>query len=420
VLVTALGAEADGIAQHPDGTRLFVAGALPGERVRVVPTTPRGDGWAAAVAEVTAPSTARVAPVCRHFGACGGCVLQHWAAGSYGAWKRDLLSAALRRAGYADPLLLPTAQSHPGERRRMDLAVRRSGGGVVLGLHRARAAEVVDLLECHVLAPALTALLPSLRAVLGRLLALRRTGSVVANLLDSGPDLLLRTDAALGAADRGVLAGFARPHGVARIAWALGDGAPETACLLAPPRLTIAGAVVTPPPGAFLQATRSGEAAIVAAVMAGLAEVPASGSVAELYAGCGTLSFPLTRHWRVTAWEGDAAAVAALREAANHGGLAGRLTAQQRDLARQPPTGAELSGFSAVVLDPPAGGAADPIRAIAASTVSTVVYVSCDPASLGRDAGVLRAGGYRLRAVQPVDQFVWSARLEAVACFVRA
>ena len=241
----------------------------------------------------------------------------------------------------------------------------------------------------------------------------------MANLLDSGPDLLLRTDGVLTAADRVRLAAFATEHGVPRIGWARGTGAPETACQLRPAVTRLGGVSVAPPPGAFLQASREAEAAIVSAVLGGLPEpLPRGARVAELYAGCGTLTFALAARVRVVAFEGDPAATAALAAAANGAGLAGRIAVQCRDLVRQPPQAAELAGCAAVVLDPPHAAAPPAVmQAIAASGVARVIYVSCNPTTLGRDAAALRAAGYALLSAVPVDQFLWSARLESVAVF---
>ena len=368
------------------------------------------------VAEILEASPDRIMPPCPHFGDCGGCALQHWRDDAYIAWKSGLLEAALHRAGYSEVPILPAARTPPRSRRRMDLAIRRHGVTLTVGLHAARGPAVVDLQVCHVLHPALFALIEPLRRILRSLSALRREGSAVVNLLDSGPDLLLRTDAEATAADRTRLTEFARAHGLPRISVARGGGAPETACLLRPPVVTFSDIAVSPPPGAFLQASREGEDAIVAAVLAAL---PVKGRVVELYSGCGTLTFAMARQARIAAFEGDAATVSALRSAANAAGLAGRIEVQGRDLARRPVSSKELSSFGAVVLDPPHAGAAVQVAEIAASGVRRVIYISCNPATLARDARMLHGAGYKLVSALPVDQFLWSARLESVVVLAR-
>jgi 23S rRNA (uracil1939-C5)-methyltransferase len=340
--------------------------------------------------------------------------MQHWRDDSYIAWKTDLLTAALRRAGYADAVVAAPVRTGPGERRRMDLAVGRVGGRIVLGLHRLRSAEVVDLAECHVLHPVLVALVAPMRALLPRLRALRREGSVIANLLDSGPDVLLRTDGPLNIDDRVALTEFARAHGLPRIAWAQGKDEPEPVAVLRPPTTILSGIAITPPPGAFLQASASGEAAVIDAVLDAL---PAKGRVAELFAGCGSITFAMAQRARVTAWDCDPASVSALRKAANQAGLSGRIAVTLRDLVRQPLQAKELAGFAAAVLDPPFAGAAAQTALIAAAKVPVVIYVNCNPATLARDARALSQAGYRLKSAVPIDQFLWSARLESVSVF---
>lgn len=449
VTIERVGAEGDGIATAPDGATLYIPDALPGEAVQVDTLRPQGNGWFAPHMAVLRESEARVPPPCLHFGECGGCVLQHWRDAEYRAWKTGLLEAALHRAGFADPSIEPIQVTPQRSRRRMDLAVRRTPQGVAVGLHRrlvpspavadraasridaarridgrVRAAHlpgaICDLTECHVLHPALFALVASLRPLLTRLQSLRRDASVIANLLDHGIDLLLRTDAPPDRADRERLIDFARTHRLLRLSTAPMQGEAEPVAVLQPPCITLSGVVVEPPPGAFLQASSAGEAAIVQAVLAGLPEkLPARARVAELYAGSGSITFALAQRVRVAAWEGDATASAALRQAANRGGLAGRITVAQRDLARQPITAGELSGFAAVVLDPPFAGAAAQMAQIAAARPARVIYVSCNPAVSARDARLLHAGGYRLLVATPVDQFLWSARLESVCVFAR-
>lgn len=411
-----MGAGGDGVAPGP----IFVPRALPGERLRVRLIGKRGEGRLAQIEEVLEPSPDRVAPPCPHFAAgCGGCAVQHWARPAQARWKRDRVFEALSRAGYPDAPVAETVAIPPGRRRRADLALRRSGRGVALGFHRAGSGELLDLAQCPVLDARIVALFAPLRALARRLKALRREGSAIVNLLDTGPDLLLRTDGPLVPEDRAMLAAFAMETGLPRIAWALRDGPAEIAAQLGPARIRLSGVEVAPAPGAFLQASREGEQAIIAAVLAALpGKLKGRGRIADLYAGLGTLSIPLAARGRVAAFEADAAAVAALSAAAGRAGLP--IAAIRRDLVRQPIPAGELGAFAAVVLDPPYAGAAEQARELAASAVPRVVYVSCNPAALSRDARFFAAAGWRLVSAVPIDQFEHSAQIEAVVAFARA
>jgi 23S rRNA (uracil1939-C5)-methyltransferase len=423
VRIDRVGAEGDGIGHLSDATPLYVPFTLPGELVTANPLRSRGEGWLGRVAGIDQPSAARVDPPCQYFGRCGGCALQHWRGQDYVAWKRGLLVSALQRAGFAAPEPVPLIPGSPGQRRRLDFAIRRDRGRIVLGLHMAKAGVVIDLMQCMVLHPVLEALMAPLRAVLRATRAIRREASVVINLLDTGPDVLLRTDAALSLDDRTALIEFARSNGVPRMSWVTGNATAEPVCVFRPAAVMMSEVEVRPPPGAFLQATAIGERTIVETVLAGLrAGTTGAGRmrIAELYAGCGTLTFALATRARVVAWEGDAASASALSEAANRAALTGRVEAVCRDLTRQPLSTKELGGFAAIVLDPPHAGAAAQIASVAAAGVPTVIYVSCNPSTLARDATTLRTAGYTLAKATAIDQFLWSARLESVCVFDRS
>ena len=422
--ISHIGSAGDGVAAGD--TPLHISRTLPGETVRV---QPQPGGRRATLLEVVAPSPDRVQPPCPHFcEGCGGCALQHWDDDAYAGWKRHLVVAALERAGFARPPVGQLARTAPATRRRMDFAAERTDGGLLLGLHAAHATSITDLHSCHVLHPDLVALLPPLRQTLRGLAALRRRGSVLANLLADGPDLLIRTDGPLAPTDRAKLADFATRHDIRRIAWspegggrdggtkdgASKDAPQEIAFQLGAPYMLFGGHRVEPPPGVFLQASPAGEAAIVAATLAALpSRLTGRSRAMELYAGCGTISFPLSGHLRVQAYEGDAQAAASVRRAQS----GTRVEMTHRDLARQPLSGKEMAGAAMVVLDPPYAGAAAQVAQIASSSVPLVVYVSCNPGALARDAGVLAQAGYRLSAATPIDQFLWSAQVECVAVF---
>jgi 23S rRNA (uracil1939-C5)-methyltransferase len=409
--IALLGTDGDGVARTADGERLFVAGALPGEYV----LADRVDERSARLVSVLRANPDRVVPPCTLFGTCGGCAIQHLSRPATLEWKAELVVHALERVGFAAPSITSMIQSPPGSRRRIDLAVRRGPGGVHIGLH-ARRGDVVDLTVCPVLDPALFALVPALRGLMQSLGALRRDGDALINLLDSGPDLLLATDGNLEAADRAKLAAFARDHRIPRIAWRrVGThDVPETAAQTASVRHDLSGVAIVPPSGAFLQPTREGEAAIIAAVLAGLPRrMVRKDAVIELYAGCGTLSFALGQHARTLAFEGHPEAIATLRRATT----GTRVVAEQRDLNRQPVMARQIADARAVVLDPPYTGAGAQMAEIVAGRPERIVYVSCNPQALGRDVAGLHAAGYRLDGVTIIDQFLWSTEIEAVCVF---
>ncbi len=304
-------------------------------------------------------------------------------------------------------------------RRRVDLAASRTGPIITLGLHRARSHEIVDMAECVLLAPQILQLLPPLRVLLRSLQAFRNTGSVIINLLDTGPDILFRLDADVAGPDKSKLIAFARAHSAPRVSTAKAAGEPELVVMLSPPVITFSGVKVEPPPGAFLQASTAGEAAIIRAVLAGLPKLNARARIMELYAGIGTLSFALAKHGRVEAYEGAADAAAAQDAAIRRNNLTGRMSVSVRDLGRRPLKISEIAGTAAVVLDPPFAGAAAQMKNLAAAGAPRIIYVSCNPEALAKDAWLLNRAGYGVLNATPIDQFPYSENLESVVIFSR-
>jgi 23S rRNA (uracil1939-C5)-methyltransferase len=205
------------------------------------------------------------------------------------------------------------------------------------------------------------------------------------------------------------LAQVAQAHHVARLSW---DG--DVIAMAAPPTQVFGAAKVVPPPGAFLQATDAGEAALVAAVCE-IAE--GATCVADLFAGCGTFSLPLARRAEVLAVEGDGDMVQALDQGWRGAIGLKHVTSVARDLFRRPLLVDELEKFDTVVLDPPRAGAAAQVAELAKAQVARIAYVSCNPVTFARDARCLTDAGYTLEWLQVVDQFRWSVHTELVACF---
>ena len=253
-----IGIDGDGVGHLPDGKPVYLPFTLPGELVEATLTERRGQGWTGD-AHVVVASPDRVAPPCPHFGPCGGCSLQHWSDNRYAEWKSDLLRAALVRAGFVDAVVAPLVRTPPGARRRMELAAKRLPSGVALGLHVRNGSNVVDLADCAVLHPKLAELVPGLRDLLRGLSGLKREGDVLVNLLDEGPDILLRIDGNLTTPDRTKLAAFATAWGAPRISVSRDGARPEIAAQIRPARMTLSGTEISPAAGAFLQASAEGE-----------------------------------------------------------------------------------------------------------------------------------------------------------------
>jgi 23S rRNA (uracil1939-C5)-methyltransferase len=262
--------------------------------------------------------------------------------------------------------------------------------------------------ECHVLRPELFALLDPLRSLLARLLPVKRTGEVHLTLADQGVDLMLKGVRIEGLEAVEALTAFCEENQLARLSIDEGFGA-EPRYEPRPVTITLGATSVPFPVGAFLQATREGESALVAAVLEATRD---SQRPLDLFAGLGT--FALSLSGRVTAAEASRDAVLALKRAAP------RVDAQHRDLYRRPFDASELTPHDAVALDPPRAGAEEQVKALAASVVTRIAYVSCNPATFARDARVLADGGYRLDWVQPVGQFLWSTHVELAASFTRS
>jgi 23S rRNA (uracil1939-C5)-methyltransferase len=354
-------------------------------------------------------------PHCIHYGVCGGCAVDDRTAIN----KSQLLRTALQNAGFADAPMAPLVEIPLRSRRRVDLAASRNGAAIKLGLHRARSHEIVDMTECVLLEPQILNLLPPLRVLLRSLEAFRRAGSVMINLLDNGPDILFRTDTDATGPDRNKLIAFASAHGAPRVSIAKAADEPELVAALSPPIITLSGVKVEPPPGAFLQASAAGEAAIIQAVLAGLPKLNAKARIVELYAGIGTLSFALVNHGRVAAYEGAADAATVQDSAIRRNNLAGRMSITTRDLSRRPLKVSEMAGCAAIVLDPPFAGAAAQMKNLTASGAPCIIYVSCNPEALAKDAWLLNRAGYGVVNATPIDQFPYSENLESVVVFSR-
>lgn len=402
VRIDSIGRQGDGVAETADG-RVHVAYTLPGERVRI-----RRDSERGTLLEIIEPSLDRIAPVCKHFGVCGGCALQHWADAPYLAWKRDIVVAALNRAGVEAAIGAIEPQNKSGRWRAVFHAGRKEKPEAV-GFAERRSHRIVEIEECPVLSPELEKSLPvarELAAILaptGKPLDLHftHTGSL---------DIDIRGPGKLPEKIEAKLVAFAAKKMLPRISL---HGVPVTQ--VSAPGLKIGRAFVKLPPGPFLQATHDAERALGEKV---LAAANGAKTAMDLFCGIGTFALRLAEKAKVAAFDSDLRAIAALNEAAKAPGLK-PVNASVRDLFRWPLVADELKKFDFVVLDPPRQGAEAQCREIAKSKLRRLAYVSCDADTFARDAKILRDAGFALESVTPVDQFRYSPHVEVVGVFAR-
>ncbi|SED12441.1 23S rRNA m(5)U-1939 methyltransferase [Rhizobiales bacterium GAS188] len=408
-LIERMGPLGDGASSGPRG-QLYVPFSLPGEEV----TAEIEDGRLK-LSGVLRPSPDRVSPICRYFGECGGCKLQHWRLEPYLAWKRGLVVEALAAHDVTAPVA-PTRDAHGAGRRRVTFHARRDGAVVHTGFMRAASHRIVPIDACPILVPGLEAA----ARIAGKIAELMtRSGKtwtgkpldIAMTASEAGLDVTVKgpgplqdkmRDAAIALADRCDLARLSNHN--------------EVMVERRPPYIAIGPCRVLPPPGAFLQATTRGEEILARLVTEALGRAK---HVADLFCGIGPFALRLASSTSVDAFDSDAASVAALVKAAREIQGLKPIKAEARDLFRRPLLAAELKACDAVVLDPPRQGAEAQIRELARSALSRIVYVSCNPATFARDAAALIQGGFRLESVTPVDQFRFSAHLELVGTFRR-
>lgn len=395
-LIERLGHRGEGVAAG-----VFVARALPGEVVEGVAEKGR-----IAQPRIVTASADRVTAPCRHYKACGGCALQHASDAFVARWKEQIVMQALAAQDLAAPFR-PLHTSPANTRRRATLSGRRLKSGALVGFH-ARASDTLTAIpDCRLLHPALLAVLPALEEITSAGASRKAELALTVTALDGGVDVAVSGGKPLDTALRMTLPQIAGRHGLARLTW---DG--DTLYQTQPPRLTFGKAVVSPPPGAFLQATAAGEAALVTAMLDAVGDAR---RVADLFAGCGTFALPLAERAEVHAVEGEAAMLDALDTGWRASAGLKRITTEARDLFRRPLLPDELARFDALVIDPPRAGAERQFEQIARARVPVIGAVSCNPVTFARDAKLLVRAGYSLDWVQVVDQFRWSPHVELAA-----
>jgi 23S rRNA (uracil1939-C5)-methyltransferase len=400
--VVALDARGDGVTANG----ALVPGALPGERVRA-----RQVGSLGELVEIIRASPERASPFCPWFGTCGGCAAQHMSEALAREWKRGAVVDALKRAGI-EAEVGPPIDAHGAGRRRATFHARFPHGAPdEVGFMRARSHDIVSVDSCPLFAPQMAGAVGAARTLAGALRGLGKPLDIGVTATLDGLDVDLRGSGAIERAETRKLIGVAEALDLARVS---NHGA--IVIERRPPRVAFGEALVTLPPGGFLQATEAGEAKLATLAAEALADAK---TVADLFCGAGAFALRLARNHQTLAMDSDAAAIRALGRGAASVQSLKPLRAETRDLFRRPLAADELARFDGALFDPPRAGAEAQARAFAESSLPLVVAISCNATTFARDARILIDGGFRIAWITPLDQFRYSPHVEIAALFRR-
>jgi 23S rRNA (uracil1939-C5)-methyltransferase len=427
VTIESLDQEGRGVARA-GGKVIFVEGALPGEVVTYSSFRRKPKFEVANVATILRASSQRVTPRCRHFGVCGGCSLQHLDPLGQVAVKQRKLEDDLWHIGRvrAETMLPPIYGPFWGYRQRARFTVRDvpKKGGVLVGFHEKRSSFVADMDSCEVVPPRIARLLRPLRALVGSLSIKREVPQIELAVGDHVDVLVLRVLRAPAPEDAVLLREFGETHGVQL--WLQPKG-PETAFpfhpVNAPPLsylLDESDVEIRFRPTDFTQVNHAINPMLVRRALALLNPQPGE-RIGDFFCGLGNFTLPIARRGAsVTGVEGSAELLARAAVNAERNGLADRVRFLQADLFEMNEEKLRAFGaFDKLLIDPPREGALAVVQALDAPP-SRIVYVSCGPATLARDAGILvNVKGYRLRAAGIVNMFPHTSHVESIALFAR-
>ncbi len=426
--IESLDQEGRGVA-HRDGKVVFVEGGLPGEEVVASVYRKKPSFELATLDRVVRASAARQTAHCRYFGRCGGCSLQHADVRTQVAGKQRVLEDNLRHLGKVTPEVIFPAIHGPawGYRRRARLTARHVAkkGGMLVGFHEKRSSYVADMTSCEVLPPSISALLPELRRLLGSLSIYQRVPQVEVALGDAASVLVFRLLEPLSDCDEALLRDFAAAHNVHAY---VQRGGPETAVPFHPPQpadlyyaLPEFDVEIAFEPTDFTQVNHDVNRVLVRRAV-GLLQPQRGERVADMFCGLGNFSLPIARSGAsVLGIEGARSLVARAEANAVRNGLGSGTRFMTADLFKMTPEAlAALGRFDRMLIDPPRDGAVELVKSIGSDGPRRIVYVSCSPATLARDAGVLvHEAGYTLSGAGVVNMFPHTAHVESIAVFDR-
>jgi 23S rRNA (uracil1939-C5)-methyltransferase len=429
-VIESLDHEARGITRLA-GKTIFVDGALPGETVEYASFRKKPKYELAHLVGVLSGSNARVKPRCEHFGICGGCAMQHLEPSAQIAVKQRVLEDSLWHVGRVRPLqVLPPIHGEPWEyRHRARLGVRKASekSGVLIGFHEWRSSYIADIRSCVVLPPHVSSLLLPLRELIAEMSIAERMPQLDVAVGEHCTALVLRILEPLSTRDEGLLRRFADNHGVV---FYLQPKGPDTAYRFYPlpgPRLSYVlpefGLELDFKPTDFTQVNHPVNRVLVRRALSLLDAQPGE-RVADLFCGLGNFTLPIARSGAsVVGVEGSSALVQRGRENAVLNGLADSVEFAVANLFECTPESlAKLGRVDKMLIDPPREGAFEVVKALAEEGgPHRIVYVSCNPATLARDAAVLvLLKGYRFTAAGVVNMFPHTAHVESIAVFDKA
>ncbi|MBB5073519.1 23S rRNA (uracil1939-C5)-methyltransferase [Bartonella callosciuri] len=400
VIIDHIGANGNGVIKTSHGL-VYVPFTLPGERAEIIV-----DGKYAKLIVLKEKSPERIDALCQHFGECGGCTLQHWHAGAYRIWKRQLVVDALKEYGL-DIVVSPLIECKPYSRRRITLTAAMTPQGYRVGFNRHVAHDIVALEECPVSRSEIISKLDDIRMLCAFLSNHVKRFHITITHVENGLDVALSGCVIGDESLRQKMICAALSCGITRLSV---EG--EILVEQEKPLIYFGDVCVEFPAGGFLQTTSEAENIMGDIILTHLKKAK---NAADLFSGVGTFTLRMAKKVNVHAVENDEGALANLDSAARFATGLKTVTCEKRDLFRRPLSAKELERFECVVFDPPRAGAQEQVRELAKTTIPRVIAISCNPVTFARDLSLLVAGGYTVEQIIPIDQFLWSPHVEVIA-----
>lgn len=404
-----LGINGDGIARLDTGETVFVPYSAAGDIVMADVMQEQDGQYRAKINSILLKSPQRATPPCRHFGICGGCSLQHLNEKTYRDFKIKSVTDVLSKSGVSIPENIETVFIPQGTRRRANFACRVVKGKSIIGFHERKSASIRDVPDCLLINDDVRAVMEGMRPYIADIAGDGNKIDMLIQCVGDAREVALTGKVAPGWEAQQALSDALRTLDLARISIRARDYEEYKILLEAKPYFVAFDSLIANlAPGAFLQPGKEGEHALTQCVIDGAGDASRAG---DLFCGNGTFTGPLmSRGMDVYAADFAADGIAALKKAG--------VKAELRNLFKNPLSADDLNNFDCVILDPPRAGAKAQVEELARSSVPRIVYVSCNPQSFAKDAGLL-SGAYKLEKLTIVDQFIWSPHTEVVGVFTR-